>query len=49
MILYILINFTLNLNIKLIINIKNKNNIEIYNLDKELISIRESVFGGNNE
>ena len=32
-----------------IINIKNKNNIEIYNLDKELISIRESVFGGNNE
>ncbi len=32
-----------------IINIKNKNNIEIYNLDKELISIRESVFGGSNE
>ena len=32
-----------------IINIKNKNNIEIYNLDKELISLRESVFGGNNE
>ena len=32
-----------------IINIKNKNNIEIYNLDKKLISIRESVFGGNNE
>ena len=27
----------------------NKNNIEKYNLDKELISIRESVFGGNNE
>ena len=32
-----------------IINIKNKNNIEICNLDKELISLRESVFGGNNE
>ena len=30
------------------INIKNKNIIEIYNLDKELISIRESIFGGNN-
>ena len=32
-----------------IINIKNKNNISICNLDKELISIRDSVFGGNNE
>lgn len=32
-----------------IINIKNNNNIEIYNLDKKLISIRESIFGGNNE
>ena len=29
-----------------IINIKNKNNISITGLDKELVSIRTSLFGG---
>lgn len=32
-----------------IINIKNKNNISINNLDKNLISIRKSIFGGFHE
>lgn len=32
-----------------IINIKNKNNISINGLDKDLISIRNSIFGGNYE
>lgn len=32
-----------------IINIKNKNSISINNLDKELISIRKSIFGGFHE
>ena len=32
-----------------IINIKNENNISILNLDKELISVRNSIFGGTYE
>ena len=32
-----------------ILSIKEKNNISIFNLDKELFSIRKSIFGGNNE
>jgi len=32
-----------------IINIKNKNNISINGLDKGLISIRDSIFGGRND
>jgi len=32
-----------------IINIKNKNNISIYNLNNDLISIRNSIFGGSYE
>ena len=32
-----------------IINIKKSNNISFYTLDKNLVSIRRSIFGGNNE